>query len=152
MSDNEGQRLLGEGRPIKLLSGEEVQLRFTNRSMLKIEELFGSYGAFQEQMAGGTGGPLFHAINKGAFCALQHDEKWRTRFWEFVDSLDPDYVVDEVQGIVLDVLAEAFPPKLDQPTETEPSSPATDTPPSPGPTFTPLLDELLDSAMTSSGT
>lgn len=145
-----GQQLVSEGRPITLASGEVVHLRITNRAMVKIEELFGSYAAFQLGMRAGAETPIWTSITKGVWCALQYDPEWRNDWAKVLDALDPARFLGEYQDALLDAILEAFPPTPAQPEEPPKAEPTTNG--FGGPNSTPQADGISDLATTSFGT
>jgi hypothetical protein len=153
MEVSDGERLLGEGRPIRLVDERVVFLRFNNRAMLKIEELFGSYNTMYEQLRGRLQGPFFTTVNKAVYCGLQHYPEWRGKWSELVDAIDENRVLDEYEEAIWAALFQNFRvPTQSQPgDETEPDlTSATDE--STGSDSPPSSDESLASPVTPSGT
>lgn len=114
-----GHQVLGEPRPITLLDGSTVGLLVTNRALFKIEDLFGSYNGFQEEMAKHTASSYWHTVLKGAWSCLQHDEEWRNDFSRLVDSTHPDYVIEVMPAVILDCMADTFPTRNPEIHETQ---------------------------------
>jgi hypothetical protein len=142
--------LVSEGRPITLVSGDTVRVQITNRCMVKIEDLFGSYAAFRLALSGGGDTQKWTAMSKGIWCALQHDPEWRNDWNKVLDSLDPAKVLDDYQDALLDALVEAFPPTpahREEPPKSEPATGESD-----GPSSMPPAGVISDSDTTSSGT
>jgi hypothetical protein len=143
------QQIVGDGVPITLLDGSTVAIKISNRSMVKIDELCGSFEAARQQLARGTEGPLFSTTTKVIWAGLQHLEEWRNDLNRVLDSLDPVKAVDEYQLAITEAMQLAFPqltqgrkPSLEEMmAQTFPGSPSTES-----------ADAISTSAMTSSGT
>lgn len=117
--------------------------------MVKIEELFGSYAAFQLALRGASDSQIWTSVSKGIWCALQYDPEWRNDWAKVLDALNPALVLTSYQDALLDAIIDAFPPTPAQP-EQPPSAEATSA--SVGPSSTPQADGISDLVTTSFGT
>lgn len=145
------QQIIGDGIPITLVDGSVVRLKVSNRAMVKVDELFGSYFEMQSLLTKRAAGPLWATTTRAIWCLLQHEELWRNDVGKVLDSLDPNAALDDYQEAISEAFIQAF-PQLAQVMQEEDLLTQMMQQPSPGPTSTPSPDGTSTLATTSSGT
>lgn len=139
MAEVTGAQIAGDGKPIVRVDGDTLLLRCTHRSLIKAEELFGSYVGLSMAIRKGPDEDLWTSMSKAIFCMLQYDPSWRHNWEGLLDVLDAPLVPDEYREAVVDVIAEGLPRRAQrmQTTQETPNPPEMQTEPtedSPGPT------------------
>ncbi len=146
----DGAQLAARGRPLPLLNGSTLTLRYDFSALLAIEERFGGIGIMQERMSDrGLRGPVLTTTLELLVCGLRHTPGPNGVPWtveRLAPLLDPARIGEysEAAGAAL---AEAFPTTAPTPTTTTADGNGA----SPGTTGTTSAPSSSDAAMSSSG-